>query len=242
MATDLGTMLWKEWKEFLAYGGGRRGPLSLLIMVGVAGVFLPLSLSRVWLSSPVPVLIAVYIPLVMVTTVIADSFAGERERHTLETLLASRLSELSMLLGKVGAAVLYAWVLALASLLVALVTANVAAPAAGGIRLYSLPTGLAAFSMSFLVSVLWAALGVLTSLRAATVRQAQQRLSVAMLVVFLIPGFALGALPSGIRSALLGGSTNGPSAGVIGALVLVVLDAVLLAVASARFRRDQLIS
>ncbi|HUZ78657.1 MAG TPA: ABC transporter permease, partial [Chloroflexota bacterium] len=228
--------------ELLAYGGGRRGPISLLIMVGVAGVFLPLSLSHVWFSSPAPVLVAVYIPLVMITTVIADSFAGERERHTLETLLASRLSELAILLGKVGAAVLYAWVLALASLLVALITANVVAPAGVGIRLYSAPTGLAAFGISFLVSVLWAAVGVLTSLRAATVRQAQQRLSVAMLVVFLIPGFALSALPPALKSGLLGGAANGPTAGSIGALALLVLDAVLLAAAVARFRRDQLIS
>ena len=36
---------------------------------------------------------------------IADGIPGERERHTLETLLASRLSDRSILLGKVMAAV-----------------------------------------------------------------------------------------------------------------------------------------
>jgi ABC-type Na+ efflux pump permease subunit len=42
---------------------------------------------------------------------ITDSIAGERERQTLETLLASRLPDRAILLGKVAAITLLGWLL-----------------------------------------------------------------------------------------------------------------------------------
>jgi len=79
-----------------------------------------------------------WVPLFLVMGVIAYSFAGDRERHTLETLLASRLSNRAILLGKIAAAVGYALRVTLLSLAAGLVTVNVAhgrdSPAtAGGI-------------------------------------------------------------------------------------------------------------
>lgn len=48
--TDVLTVAWKEWKEYLTQGGGRRGPLSLLIVVAVAGVSCPgASLASGWI-------------------------------------------------------------------------------------------------------------------------------------------------------------------------------------------------
>ncbi|MHB8621006.1 MAG: ABC transporter permease [Chloroflexota bacterium] len=238
----MATVIWKEWKEYLAQGGGRRGPLGLLILA-VPGVFMPWSFARIWLTSPVPVFIAAYVSLFMVTSIIADSFAGERERHTLETLLASRLPEAAILLGKVAAAVLYAWMFSVASLLIALVTVNVARPGQPN-PIYSWQIGVAALVAGLLVALLWSALGVLTSLRAATIRQAQQRLSVAMMVLFFIPVVGVGALPAAFRTRLLRtlASGGGASIAVIAGLGILALDAVLLWVALARFRRPRLIA
>ena len=53
------------------------------------GIVTPLQMGSLWLTSP---LMLAYWPLLssgMVSTLIADAFAGERERHTLETLLAT---------------------------------------------------------------------------------------------------------------------------------------------------------
>ena len=56
---------------------------------------------------------------------IADSFAGERERHTLETLLASRLSDRAILFGKIAACIAYGWLMAMLCVLVGTITENV---------------------------------------------------------------------------------------------------------------------
>jgi len=107
---DVLTVAWKEAKEFGRPGwhlkGGR---LSMIIMFVVFGVFLPLQSGDRWVTSPVTMLYWAWVPLMLVTGFIADSFAGERERHTLETLLASRLPDRAILFGKVAAAVAYGW-------------------------------------------------------------------------------------------------------------------------------------
>jgi ABC-2 type transport system permease protein len=55
---------------------------------------------------------------------LGDAIAGERERHTLETLLASRISDRAILLGKVIVTTGYAWGTALLGLLFGLFVAN----------------------------------------------------------------------------------------------------------------------
>lgn len=54
-------------------------------------------------------------------TFIGDAIAGERERHTLETLLASRIGYRAILPGKLIVTVGYAWGMALVGLLLSLV-------------------------------------------------------------------------------------------------------------------------
>lgn len=86
MTADILTMMWKEWKEILNWGG-RRGRLGIVLFVVVFGVALPWQMGRAWIASPIALAYWAWVPLFMVTTVTADAFAGERERHTLETLL-----------------------------------------------------------------------------------------------------------------------------------------------------------
>ena len=110
MIADLWTVMWKEWKElFVQRGSMRGGLLRLVIVIGVLGIVPPLQAGREWVDSPMVLAFAGWMPLLLVTSVVADSFAGERERHTLETLLASRLPDRAILFGKVGTAVSYGW-------------------------------------------------------------------------------------------------------------------------------------
>jgi ABC-2 type transport system permease protein len=241
--SDLGTMIWKEGKELLASGGGlRRGRLTLIVTVAVFGVFLPLEQGVGWVESPMALVLAAWLPLFMVATVVADSFAGERERHTLETLLASRLSDRSILFGKMAAAMAYGWGFVLVSLAAALVTVNVMG-GGDGLVLYPAPIGLGAAGLSLLTSVLAAGAGVLVSLRAASVRQAQQALSLTVMLLLFIPVFGIQALPASWQARLMQAATSielGQALGVVAA-VLAALDVALVAAAMARFKRTRLI-
>ena len=55
---------------------------------------------------------------------IPDSFAGERERHTLEPLLATPLSDRAILFGMISAAVGYGWGITLISMVIGLLATN----------------------------------------------------------------------------------------------------------------------
>ena len=242
LATDILTILKKEWKELLLVGSGLRGGRAgLLIFIGVFGVFLPLQSGRGWLDSPTNLFVWGWVPFLLVSGVVADSFAGERERRTLETLLASRLSDRAILVGKLLAALSYGWGITLVSLLAALITINIAY-GRGELLFFPWKIGLAIFTISLLVAALAAGLCVLVSLRAATVRQAQQTFSLAFFVLF-IPLFLIPMLPQEWRlrlaQALAQADVESIVLGVIGLLFL--LDLALFALASARFQRTRLI-
>ena len=87
--TDFNTVFWKEWKEIVMERSGGAGSYRPLILIGVLGVFVPFRMPPERFFTPFPLLIYAFFSAVVVTAVIADSFAGERERHTLETLLAT---------------------------------------------------------------------------------------------------------------------------------------------------------
>ena len=240
MISDVWTVMWKEWKEMLSHGVGR-GRWTPVVLIGVFGLFMPLQTGRGWLESPQVLLYWVWVPVFLVSSIVADSFAGERERHTLETLLASRLSDRAILLGKTCAAVSYGWGLALVSLLLGLVALNVS-EGGDGLLMYPGIVGLGAAGLSLLSAWLAAGAGVLISLRAATVRQAQQTLSIATLVLLFIPVLGIQALPPEGKMRLYALVQEGETGKVvtIAAAVLLVLDASLLAAAAARFQRARL--
>jgi ABC-2 type transport system permease protein len=244
MIADIWTVVWKEWKELLPRTGGLRGGrLSILLLLGVFGVFLPLQFGREWVESPLTLLFWAWVPLMLVSSAIADSFAGERERHTLETLLVSPLPDRAILLGKVAAAVGYGWGTTLAALLIALVTLNLAF-GQGQLLLFPPIIAVGGFALSLLGAGLVASAGVLVSLRAASVQQAQQSLSLAIMLLLFVPVFGVQALPGdwklSLAQAVAGASISEVVLAV--AALLAALDAALLATALSRFQRDRLAS
>ena len=127
MITDILTVAWKELREMLVQGDPRgRSKMSLILLVVIFGIVLPLQNGRDWINSPISILVWGWMPFLWVSGIVADSFAGERERHTLKSLLSTRLSDRAILFGKLLAALLYGCILTWIILLVSLITVNVA--------------------------------------------------------------------------------------------------------------------
>lgn len=242
MIADIWTVAWKELREMLMFGDSRgRSKLSWLVILLIFGVVIPLQNGRDWVTSPISAMVWAWMPYMWVYSVVADSFAGERERHTLEALLATRLSDRAILFGKLLAALAYGFTLTWAVLLVSLVTVNVAVRG-GGLLLFSPLLAVSALVFSILISGLSASIGVLVSLRAGSVRQAQQWMSFGMLILFLplmliqfIPRTWLEAFGNTLENA------DPLQTGFWVALVLLLIQSVLLAVAMRMFQRSKLI-
>ncbi len=241
--TDVWAVLWKEWKElrFLRLSL-RRGALGLALFLGVFGVFMPLQMGRAWVESPMMLVYWAWVPLFLVSGIVADSFAGERERHTLEALLATRLPDRAILLGKVGAAISYGWGMTLLVLLLGLVTANLAY-GHGKLLFYPAKTAWGILGLSLLGTGLVASAGVLVSLRAASVQQAQQTLSVAIMLLLFVPVFGVNVLPLAWRKSLAESLMFADAAqtALVVMVTLLALDIGLLVAALARFKRARLI-
>ncbi len=242
MMTDILTIMWKEVRELILLRSGLRGGwMGLLVLIAAFGILLPLQSGREWLSAPTTVLLWAWVPFILVNSVVADSFAGERERNTLETLLASRLSDRAILIGKVCSAIAYGWGITLIGLIVALITINIAF-GAGEFLFFPPLIGVAIFLLSFLVAWLAAGLGVIVSLRAASVRQAQQTLSLAFLFLF-VPLLLLPLLPDELRVTVTN-ALSGLEIQMVGTILIVILlvvDVGLLLAAMRRFVRARLI-
>lgn len=248
MIRDMWTILWKELKELIVARPGRPYANALLaVFLAVFAVVMPWWWGRAWLEDPRVFWIWALLPIPLVISAAAESFAGERERHTLETLLASPLSDRAILTGKIVAAALYGWTTSLAVLLLSLFTVNLV-HAADAFLLYSPVLGVGSLIFGLLASVLTACMGVLVSLRVTTVRQAQLTLT----LILILLGFvfaAIGAvsmhlLPSNLLAQLASGLAAPPVMLPLTllALALLLVDAALYIAASHCFRRNQLLA
>jgi ABC-2 type transport system permease protein len=179
----------------------------------------------------------VIVSVILISIMIPESFAGERERHTLETLLASRLPDRAILFGKLVVPISLGWAVALLTVGLGMVTVNVA-HWSGEFRFLTLPIALGSAALSLLMAVLTAGAGVFISLRAETAQQATQTLT----AIILVPPMLLQIVPFLFRDQMgqLIDSINGPQLLVIVLAVLAVLDLVVMVAVVARFRRSRL--
>ena len=190
MNTDMMTMIWKESKALLKQGKSRSKAIwTLLTPVFMFGIILPIQFREEWLDMGWSLTIALFTPLILIAPSICESFAGERERHTLDTLLASRLPDRSILFGKMIVPIVYGWGMTILLLVMSLVIVNVFMWS-GKFQLYEMNILLADFALSVLFSGLIVNLGTLSSLRSATVQSAQQ----ALMMMFVIPFFGIQAV------------------------------------------------
>lgn len=241
MIRDIWTVARKELME-LWQEGGRSARLSKLFALLVFGIFLPWQMGRAWIESPLVPLAWSWVPMFMTVQVVADGFAGERERHTLETLLASRLSDSAILFGKLLAAAVYGSVFVLAFFVLGTVTVNVLF-AEGALLLYPLDTLLGLLLVMILSILLVCGAGVLVAIRAKGMKQAQQVLLLAITAVIMPLSILPMLLPEAARQAFFGAVLNMRGTTLMFALAAALLgvDGLLLWAAKARFRRARMI-
>jgi len=239
LVQDLGAVIRKELKEYFASGGGRSRYLSLFILA-LFGVVIPLITGSHgadgWAASATPFFMYAFLqPTITILSLGPDAFAGERERHTLETLLASRLPDHAIFFGKLIAVTTYGWIQGLLSALLALLTINVVYR--GALKLYPAHIAVGIVIVGLLMSLVAAAATSLVSLRASTVRQAQQMVSFGMIALIFALTFALQTLPPHVMQQL----TNSNTLGLEIIVGLAALAIILILWAMALFRRARLI-
>lgn len=243
MIEDLRSVVWRDWREHVLRGRGVTTTLTLVTFVLLLGVVLPWRLGRAWLTAPWVALIWAWLPIFLVSSVTADSFAGERERGTLEPLLATRLPDGAILYGKVVAAVAYVGTATLVALPLGILTVNLTGSYADPVLL-GLTDALSLALLALLAALFGAAAGVLLSLRAPSVREAQQSLSVLILLLSIAPALSLPALPESWKGWLVGLLIQGGVTSLVPPICagLVVLAAALLLMARLRFTREKLVT
>ncbi len=242
MMRDIWTVMWKELIElFERHGRFSGGIANFILVLVVFGVVMPWQLGRAWVDSPMMLLYWGWVPLTLLSNVVIDAFAGERERHTLETLLASRLPDGAILFGKLLAAVSYGVAVTVCSLVLGIVTVNILV-AHESLLLYPAATLLGALVVSVLGATLIAGLGVLVSLHSASVRQASQVMGVAVLLVAFAPALAIKALATYWKAHSLTASPFETALlGFLAVGVFVMVDAGLIGATMMRFRRSRLL-
>ncbi len=239
MIQDITAVVWKELKEVLVRGG-KRNKISLIIFIGIFAVMMPLQWGSRWLTSPAGLIFLSWMPLLIVSGVVTDGIAGERERHTLETLLASRLSDGAILLGKIAAAVIYGLIQSWLIALVSVIAVN-AVFWTGRIMFYSSGVFLAILVFPVLMAVLSAASAALVSLRAETARQAQQTMSISFIIIF-IPVILINFLSQSAKESIgtVLARINWAAVPYYIGGIMVLADIVLLLIAEKKFKRQRL--
>ncbi len=238
--TDLGVVLSKEWLELRKSDSVWIALATLIVFLAMIGVFLPWLIGPLWLSAPWITLIWAWIPMFLVTTVTADAFAGERERRTLETLLATRLSDGAILWGKWLASVVWVATAMLLSFPLGVLSLNLMFDR--GPFLPSVGQVLATVAVAFAAAGLGGALGVLVSLRAASVRHAQQVLAIMVFTIAFVPIAFMRLAPQEWTAGLFQTLTSGSPASTGGAFagILALTTAPVLLIAKARFQRGRI--
>ncbi len=250
--TDILTVAGKELREIAGGGSGRRGLIREVALVFLFGIFFPLSQSDAWRSGAVPTVFVFMIPLFLAGPYVADTFAGERERKTLETLLATRLPDASIYLGKILAVCTYAWLVTQLILLASLVALNVAggeaAPSTGGGWFtYPASVWVGGVAGSYASALLIAGIGTFISLRSETVRAAHQAMMLPLFFIIFGGSFGIGALwralPVETQVHLMRWASDVSALeAIVGVVALLLLvDVFLLRLGVRRFRRGKLI-
>lgn len=243
MIHDICTVIWKEWKSiFNMEGRFTTGPIPAAILIVIFAIFSASEEGAAFLSSWITVIFTVLFAATGVVPSLGDAFAGERERYTLETLLATRLPDRCILFGKIAAVLGFGWAVGLLYPIVGFVVVNVS-DAAGGLLLFRPLILISAVVGSLLLTLAITQVGVLVSLRATTVKQAQQVLTFVVLAIGLAPLFLVTkAFPHWqIGLMRMVSQIGAVSLVLIAMAALALVNAVLLLFATARFQRARLV-
>lgn len=240
MLDDILTVMWKERKSIFRHKGSRSRFLLVLLTPVLFAVVFPWQWGADWVQEMPSVVLSIIMSVILVGITIPESFAGERERHTLGTLLASRLPDRAILIGKLLVSIALAWGMTLVVLLLSLVTVNIA-HGEGKLLLYTPTVAIADLVLSFLLATLFSGAGILVSMRTETVQQASQ----IVMSILLVPAMILQVIGLVVMTQdrdLIHkiASLDGEQLLLIVLAVLIPLTVGVLAAAVLSFRRSRL--
>ncbi|MGF1490083.1 MAG: ABC transporter permease [Prochloraceae cyanobacterium] len=249
MFAEIAAIMWKEWRQLLQRTGGKVWVFVLRILLSFVfiALIIPVEIENGAIVDYSWNLVWVTMPSVIVLGLVSFSFAGERETHTLPTLLASPLSDRALVLGKIGFPVIYGFVCSLIITLCLLVKINIVSESKELI-LYSQASFVSGLLTSWLVATFVGTLGVYTSMKSPTIRQAQTSLVLTMLVVAFLPliSFVASAflIPQDIKTNIIEfvAGLNSSTVIVIILLGLAVFDLILIFLVLKWFDRDKLLT
>ena len=238
MFSDIKTVIWKEARVLFRGRSTKSNYFRQMFAPVILATVFPITWGPDWVSDIPALIIAFITPAVIVGVMIPDSFAGERERHTLNTLLASRLPDKTIVLGKMLLPILVGVGGALGLSLVSLIVVNIV-HGEGSVLLYTLPITWGIFSLSILSSLLLASGGVLISFGASTAQEATQKL----MMFVIVPAMVIQVVPLLFRDQVYELIKNLEGYQVLALFcgVLFVMDVILFILALKRFKRSQLI-
>jgi ABC-2 type transport system permease protein len=234
--SDLNTVMWKETRSWLRYQGSKTRTIMTLASPLFIAIYLPWELGADWTVKYMSLLMAFIVPTMIAGLTVPDSFAGEKERNTLPTLLTSRLPDRAILFGKMLFGITMGWTAGVLLLVISLIAANISY--GEGFLFYS-PSVLGAYlGFSLLMATLTTGAGVLISMRATTAQEASQLLISGLLMPPTI--FGLLAVMLMRRSNILE-TVDGSLILLAIAAVLLVATVVLVLAAMRRFQRSRLV-
>ncbi len=193
-------------KELLETTSRRRllgGPLGYVVALAlIVGGAMPAMAHRSILEAPLTLISCLLIfPSLSSSNVAAYSFAGERERRTLETLLSTPLADWQISLGKIFAAV----VVGVAVSILATAVAYLAHLQLGGgptlVPLHQLVAIVAVGAMA--INTLTSSLGAIIALRVTSAQMVLKLTSLASVSVFLVLRAERSLLLAGGAASLL---------------------------------------
>ncbi len=194
IAKDAAAVAWKELTEARALAKEWRGWLLLAGFV-ITIMVLQVSAFASWFwaqgdnfSLMFWLAMAAVLPILIAQRA-ADSFAGERERHTGEVLFTTRLSEAGILIGKLSVVAFLPWLLALGIPIVGLITTNIIYGSSGFV-FYPAKILAAGSVLTLGVATLFASAGMFLSVSAPTVQHAARRISWFLMPILIAPGLA----------------------------------------------------
>ena len=238
MLSDIYAVMWKESRSWLRYQGSKSRTLIPLITPLFVAVLLPWQIGASWIDGYISLFLAFLVPTMIAGLTVPDSFAGEKERNTLATLLASRLPDRAILFGKMLFGILLGWSAGLLVLVISLISANISF--AGEQFLFYSPAVLGAYlGFSLMMATLTAGAGVLISMRAKSAQEANQLLISILLLFPLMLGMASTMFLRGKEDALA--NLDIPLILLVVAAVLLVVTLVVVLAAMRRFQRSKLV-
>jgi ABC-2 type transport system permease protein len=180
------------WESFGDRSSRRGGIIQAAVLTVGLGFLGPRASVEGWSSSaPLSIALFAFIPGVAAASMAADAFAGERERRTLETLLATPVSEGVLLVGKALASIVLGSSVGVLGLLAATETVR---SITGAPFVPSFEQTLGALGAAVASSGLMAAAAIVVSMLVPVARATQQIISVGTMVVYGALAVAWGAL------------------------------------------------